>query len=141
MTDISYDPTDPATQQETSRLSPGVRQALDNVGAAIHAKNVAETHVAKLERDLAIERAGIPDIPAKELFIKVYDGESTREAVRAEAARYGLLSPENVAAAANKVPAAQQRDIDLDAAFAKATSPAEVMRIAREAGLEKVVWQ
>jgi hypothetical protein len=43
------------------------------------------------ERRLAILKAGIDlDSPHGELFDKVYDGESTVEAVTAEANRYGL---------------------------------------------------
>jgi hypothetical protein len=142
MTDTSnLELTEPELQ-ELDKLKPGIRTALNGFGEQVVRANQAETQVANLQRELAVERAGIPDTPMRELFLKAYEGPAEAEAIKAEAEKYGLFNAPTSngvpvqeleanrrmvqASAGASVPAAQE---DLEVALRNAKSPADVLRI------------
>lgn len=49
-----------------------------------------------LRRQVAFTEAGIPDGPQRKLLEKVYDGEPTKEAIRAFATEYGVIDASDV---------------------------------------------
>lgn len=146
--DLTEEPA-PEPQAQPQGALKHVRDALD---LSLKKASAAEQEAAQLRRELAIERAQLPDTPLKELFLKAYDGDVTPEAIRAEAERYGVLQATPAAAAPEPVPSVpaaeldQHRavaqaavgsstggDIDLGKAILAATSKEEVLRIMTEA--------
>lgn len=76
--------------------------------AANKAKKL-EQELAKLQRELAFSRAGIPmDDPKMSYFIRGYDGEMTAEAIREAALEAGFLGSQQ--------PAAEDVQLQADAA-------------------------
>lgn len=143
-TDI--DLSDPEVQQQVQGLNPNIRAALGKLGDVERSRLEAEARYTALERELAVERAGIPNTPIRELFLKAYDGPSDPEAIKAKAAEYGLFD----GGASQGVPAgelADHRQIvqagagaiapnagqDLAEALRHAKTPAEVLAIVAQA--------
>lgn len=54
----------------------------------------AQAEAARLARENAFLRAGIPETPATSYFVKGYDGDPDPEAIRAAAVEAGFLQPE-----------------------------------------------
>lgn len=142
MSDTSnLDLNDPALQAELDQLKPGIRGALNKFGEHVVRANEAESRAASLERELAVERAGIPATPMRELFLKAYDGPSDAESIRAKAEEYGLLSAPVVGVSASELAAHSQlvsasvggqapvASEDLAVALRNAKNPADVLRI------------
>jgi hypothetical protein len=105
----------------------------------------AQAELSNLRRDLAMTRAGIPESGPGALFRRAYDGPvDDVEAVKAAAIEYGVLGAQAPTAAetaghqavmqaATGAPAGP--DVDVVARMKAARSPAEVARIAYEAGI------
>jgi hypothetical protein len=82
MTDISQ--IDPASDEPKDLRS--------RIGAEAARATTAETEAATLRRELAVERAGLPDFPGKQFFLSAYSGEPTPEAVKQAAAEAGFIN-------------------------------------------------
>ena len=162
--DTSGAPPNPASEapdasqgQGTSSVVPGaLRDATD---AALRLKDealareaAANERATQLERELAIERAQLPDFPGKKFFLENYKGDPTPEAIRAEAIAAGFTLEEGQASpqASSSEPSAQElashravataaagsstgADIDLKVAIQNAHNSDEVIRILQEA--------
>ena len=74
---------DELTDDELEGLDPNIREALKHSKRTAHEKREAEERAAGLERELAFARAGIPDTPIGQLFIRGYDGEVAVDAIKA----------------------------------------------------------
>lgn len=109
----SQTPTDSQlAEAEIERLDPGVRAAFRaNAKAAkdiSRERDEALAKVAMYERQEAFRSAGVPldaGTPGA-LLVKAYDGPNDAEAIKAEAAKYGILP----AAGAAPPPVAQAQD-------------------------------
>lgn len=96
MTDFS---TDPDTSEDPKDLR-------SRLGAESNRAATAEGEAATLRRELAVERAGLPDFPGKQFFLNAYDGEATPEAVKEAAKAAGFISGDG--APVGGAPAQQQ---------------------------------
>jgi hypothetical protein len=110
----------------------------------------AQSQLAKLMREQAFIRAGIPEDGAGKYFIKGYDGPDDPESIRSAAIEAGIIrasegQQQQVDQALNGHEAAMQAASgqqapggggdDLNAKLRQAKSAGEVARIAHEAGL------
>ena len=139
---------------DTSQIDPASEDPKDlrsRLGAEANRASQAESEAENLRRELAVERAGLPDFPGKQFFLSNYTGDATPEAVKAAAAEAGFIggdgSPVGGAPAAPQVPQEEldrQRqivgasagaqtpssgDIDLAVALRNCKSQGEVMAI------------
>jgi hypothetical protein len=134
--------------EQDDELEPGHEQLPADVQALLRQGRKAKEEAEKLQRELALERAGIPESPARALFLKAYDGPPETEAIKAEAEKYGLFNTakpavddgptaaeieaqRNVLNAATGIPASG--DIDAAVAFRNAKSPEELRALIAEA--------
>jgi len=148
---MAYDEFDDEMEQ-TDRLDPNIRRQLRE---AEKAKKELEAVRAQLElerREVLFSKAGIPDTGAGALLRKAYDGESSLEAIQAEAEKYGILgqtqAPTPVAqepsfdaeleaqrraqgATVGSVGAMPDAEQEYMAAISAATSVEEVMRVVK----------
>lgn len=102
-----FNPEDWTVDQATGQLRPREDSVPRNwrrdLEARAKAGDEAKARVAELERQLAVRDAGIKaGDPLADLFLKAYDGPADVEAIKAEAAKYGLLN----------LPPEQQAQID-----------------------------
>ena len=105
----------------------------------------ARAQIANLEKQSAIERAGVPDHPAREVVFKDYDGPLEAESIRDYATKMGIVqapitgeisqeernSMSQILAAGGGTPPSSG-DVDLAVALRNAKSQREVMDIVRE---------
>ena len=90
MTDTFDNDTDEQEQREP--LDPKIREELRAARADRKAKTEAETELAALKRDMAFDKAGIPETGAGALLRKAYDGDLSADAIKRSAEEYGILS-------------------------------------------------
>ena len=74
-------------------LDPNIRKELRASRIAKRELEAEKAANQSAQRELAILKAGIPESPARDLFLKAYDGPVTTEAIKTEAERYGLMAP------------------------------------------------
>lgn len=85
LNDSEEEPTvTPAPQQG------GPKQLRDALDQSNRAKAAAEQEAAQLRRELAIERAQLPNFPGKQFFLQNYNGEATPDAIKAAALAAGF---------------------------------------------------
>ena len=135
---------DEVLEPSEQQLSPDVQAKLRIARKAEREAEKAKAELAEFKKQTAIEQAGVPDHPARELVFKEYDGPLEAEAIRAHAEKMGLtsipanqsqgLSPEELDAQRRILGASGGAPVgsgDIDAAIAmrNAKSPDEVMVI------------
>lgn len=138
-------------EPENQDPKPNWRRKLEKDSkAAAEKAEAAETRAATAERKLAFAEAGIPLTEKwSKFFVSGYDGDLTPEAILAAAAEAGFVeSPQDEIPDAEK--AAHQRIAEANAGgsappgrnwnaeYAEAKSPEDVLRIAREKGVQVV---
>lgn len=168
MSDLSgvVDLNDPAVREQLGleeRTLGGVPESSENQPTAFHRvrdklsetlreKALADQELAQTRRELAIERAALPDFAGKGFFIQNYQGEASAEAIRQAATDAGFAltaAPAPVVETVAQVPASELEmhsavaavaagstgngDIPLDQAMLAARSPEELMRILEQA--------
>lgn len=139
-------------EQDDDQLDPAHEQLAPEIQALLREGRKAKRELAEaaqartdLERQVAVEKAGIPESPMRELFLKAYEGPADAEAIKAEAEKYGLFNKpaEPVASGPTAEEMAAQRqvlnagagapaptgDVDLAVALRNAKSQAEVLAI------------
>lgn len=85
-----------AQHPEHRELDPNIRaQIRQNAQLQADLETERATRT-QLERRAAFLEAGLSDLPHRELFEKTYEGEMNAEAIKAEAAKYGLISGASV---------------------------------------------
>lgn len=104
-TDESYSDTD---EQGYQSEQPNWRRQLESrASKAEKALADAQASLARLERENAFAKAGVPlDDKKAAYFVKGYDGELNVEAIRKEAAEFGLIAAP--APAQDEIPADEQ---------------------------------
>ena len=95
---------------EDGALDPHIREALRGVNDLRREKAEADERAARLERELAFTKAGIPDTPLTEALAKTYEGPNDAEAIKAYFTELGVES-----SASQPAPAAPAPDADLEA--------------------------
>ena len=104
-----------------------------------------QAQIKQMEKQSAIERAGVPEHPAREVVFANYDGPLEGDSIREYAAKMGIVAPQSatevtpeeqssmrqVLQAGGGAPP-QSNDIDLAVALRNAKSSAEVMAIVKE---------
>ena len=102
----------------------------------------SQAQFKQLEKQSAIERAGVPDHPARDVVFKDYDGPLEGDSIREYAAKMGIVAPQSatevtpeeqssmrqVLQAGGGAPP-QSGDIDLAVALRNAKSQKEVLEI------------
>jgi hypothetical protein len=104
-----------------------------------------QAQIKQMEKQSAIERAGVPEHPAREVVFANYDGPLDGDSIREHASKMGIIAapaPEGASvqeqSAMRQVLQAgggappQSNDIDLAVALRNAKSSAEVMAIVKE---------
>jgi len=122
-----------------------LREANKRMKADLEAATTAAAEATGAKRELTLIRAGIDlDSPQGKLFAKAYDGDLSVEAVKEQAAEYGLMKPEVPAASPELLAqqavgavsqGASQASPDITAEIANAQSVDEVMAIVARAGV------
>lgn len=116
MTDLSQDPS----------VSDDPKDLRSRLGAEANRATTAETEAANLRRELAVERAGLPDFPGKQFFLSAYDGEPTAEAVKAAAVAAGFVSADGTpVGGAPAAPQVTQEELDRQRQIVGASSGAQ----------------
>ena len=101
-----------------------------------------QVQIKQMEKQSAIERAGVPDHPARDVVFKDYDGPLEGDSIREYAAKMGIVAPQSatevtpeeqssmrqVLQAGGGAPP-QSGDIDLAVALRNAKSQKEVLDI------------
>jgi hypothetical protein len=148
-------PTDEDTQYDGDEIEkPGVRDYIKKLEGENQQLKDEGPGVEALQRENAFLKAGIDlDAPMSEYFIKGYDGDLDADAIKAEAAKVGVLggdgpepTPEqdatisthqsiSEAVSADPVNAAGKTQQQIADDMWAAKSPAEIERIARAAGV------
>lgn len=141
---MSMQDDDTQLEAEHQNLSPEVQALLRQGRKAQRDLEAANAAKAQMERQVAIERAGIPDHPARELVFQSYDGPLDAEALKAHAEKFGITStpqssgvtPQEVETQRQIISAsggapASSNDIDAAVAMRNAKSPEEVLDIVR----------
>ena len=83
------------------------------LGAEANRASTAETEAENLRRELAVERAGLPDFPGKQFFLSNYTGEATPEAVKEAAKAAGFISGDGAPVGGNtSQPQVTQEELD-----------------------------
>ena len=67
-----------------------IRKRMKDLEAKANEAEALKTELAKRDLDLAFARAGVPDDGVGALLRRAYDGDPNPEAIRAEAAKYGI---------------------------------------------------
>ena len=138
-------------QNDDDQLSPEEQQLPNEVQARLRIGRKAErdleastAKMAQMEMTVAVNHAGIPDHPAREIVFQNYDGPLTDEAIKAHAEKFGIIASPVVSPAgptaeelsaqrqilnAGGGPPAANGDIDLAVALRNAKSQEEVMAI------------
>lgn len=139
-------------QHDDEQLSPEEQLLPNEVQAQLRiarktTRELAETkaEMAKLQKSTAIDKAGIPDHPARELVFETYEGPLDSESVKAYAEKFGIVGAVEPQGVTEQEVQAQRQILgaggglppgtgDIDAAFAmrNAKSQTEVMNIIRE---------
>jgi ParB-like chromosome segregation protein Spo0J len=128
---------------DLAKLSPDVQALLRQGRKAQRDLETATAARAQMELQVAIDRAGIPDHPAREIVFKDYEGEMNAEAIKAHAEKFGIVAPVKEEGVSTQELDAQRQilnaggngtpiggsDIDLAVAFRNCKSQAEVMAI------------
>jgi hypothetical protein len=104
-----------------------------------------QLQIKQMERQSAIERAGVPEHPAREVVFANYDGPLESESIRDYAKKMGIVQAPVTGEISVEEQAAQRAilsagggsppssgDVDLAVALRNAKSQAEVMAIVRE---------
>jgi hypothetical protein len=103
-----------------------------------------KSQLANLERKSAIERAGVPEHPARDVVFANYDGPLEAEPIREYAQKMGIVSSEPSGVTSEEQAAMRQilqagggappssTDIDAAQAMRNAKSPEEVLEIVRQ---------
>lgn len=131
-------------QPEHQGLPPEVQALLRQGRKAQRDLEAANAAKAQMELQVAIERSGLPDHPAREIIFKDYAGPLEAEAIKAHAEKYGIVTemPASSSGPTTDELAAQRQilnagagappasaDIDLGVALRNAKSEQEVMAI------------
>lgn len=133
-------------EQSQPNLPPEVYAQLRQGRKAARELEQARQAQAALERTIAIEKAGIPEHPARDLVFKDYDGPTDPESLKAHAEKFGIVSAPAAPTAPTEAEIAAQRqilsagtgqsptsgDVDLAVALRNAKSPDEVMQIVQQ---------
>jgi len=138
---------DDELQPEHQQLPPEVQALLRQGRKAQRDLEAANTAKAQMELQVALERAGVPDHPAREIVFQGYEGPLEADAIKAHAEKMGILTPAPSPAsgptadeqaaqrailnAANGAPAGGT-DVDLGVALRNAKSQSEIMAIVRQ---------
>jgi hypothetical protein len=138
---------DDELQPEHQQLPPEVQALLRQGRKAQRDLEAANAAKSQMELQVALERAGVPDHPARDLVFQSYEGPLEADAIKAHAEKMGILaatpSPQSgptadeqaaqraILSAANGAPAGGT-DVDLGVALRNAKSQSEVMAIVRE---------
>jgi len=109
MSEMTSDQTQ-GIDPEDGALDPHIREALRGVNDLRREKAEADERAARLERELAFTKAGIPDTPLTAALAKTYEGPNDAEAVKAYFTELGVEST-----TATSAPAAPASDVELDA--------------------------
>jgi hypothetical protein len=132
---------------EEEQLSPSIQAQLRQGRKAARDLAAANSAKAQMELQVAIERAGVPNHPARDVVFKDYDGPMDAENIKAYAEKFGIVAvPEPVSNApteqeinaqrqilnAGGGAPAQSGDIDLAVALRNAKSQREVMAIVEQ---------
>ena len=135
-------------EPQHQQLPPDVQALLRQGRKAQRDLEAANAAVEAKDREVAVERAGIPESPMRDFFLQNYQGPTDPEAIKAEAEKLGLFGTSAAPAASGPTEqemAAQRQilnatggapaasgDIDLGVAFRNTKSSAEVMAIVKE---------
>ena len=142
---MSIQDDDSQLEAEHQNLPPEVQALLRQGRKAQRDLEASTARQAQMERQVAIERAGIPDHPARELVFQSYDGPLDAESLKAHAEKFGIVATQSQSSGPSDQEMQAQRQIlnagggapagsnDIDAAVAmrNAKSPEEVLDIVR----------
>ena len=104
----------------------------------------ARAQITRMEKQMAIQAAGVPDHPAREVVFANYEGPLDPDSIRAHAQSMGIVEKEPEGPTEAELAAQRQilnagggsppssGDVDLAVALRNAKSQAEVMAIVRE---------
>jgi hypothetical protein len=133
-------------EPEHQNLSPDVQALLRQGRKAQKDAEALKAQLAQEQLQVAIERAGVPNHPARDLVFKDYSGPTDAEAIMAHAEKFGLTPPSQTSSGPTAEEMNAQRqilnagggappasgDTDLAVALRNAKSQAEVMAIVRQ---------
>lgn len=118
-------------------LDPHIREALKGLSDLRREKAESDARAARLERDLAFTKAGIPDTPLTEALAKTYDGPNEPEAIKAYFTELGVEGSGSQSPPAGSTPTdaelQQQRQIAQVGAPAGGEAPVEYLDALRAA--------
>ena len=89
--------------EDTNVLDPNIRKQLREAQKVAQEVQSSRDQLATLQKELAFAKAGIPEDGVGALLRVAYQGENTPEAVKAEAAKYGVLSNSDTQSQNNSV--------------------------------------
>jgi hypothetical protein len=133
-------------ETEHQGLPPDVQALLRQGRKAQREAEALKDQLAHKDLQVAIERAGVPDHPLRELAFKEYNGPVDAESIKAHAEKMGLIvAPVSQSAGPTDQEISAQRqilnaggtpaasgDVDLAVALRNAKSPSEVMAIVKQ---------
>ena len=133
------------SETEHQNLPPEVQALLRQGRKAQRDLEAAQTATKQLEKNVAIERAGVPNHPARDVVFEKYDGPLDAESLKAHAEKFGIIATAPVSSGPSDQEISAQRqilnagggapaangDVDLGDALRNAKTQAEVLAIVR----------
>jgi hypothetical protein len=143
---MSMQNDDNELEPEHQNLSPDVQALLRQGRKAQRDLEAATTATKQLEKSVAIERAGVPNHPARDVVFEKYDGPLESDAIKAYAEKFGIIAVQPVSSGPTDQEISAQRqilqagggapaangDVDLAVALRNAKSPGEIMAIVQQ---------